>query len=99
MKFWRRERPSPFDEPIKRVLNDMALYGPTADEYSGLVAELTRLTEAKSAEARKWKVSPDTLAIVLGNIAVVLVIVGYEHSHVMTSKASTYVLRSKEPKI
>lgn len=95
MRFWRREKPSVFDEPIKRVLDDMALYGPTAEEYPGLVTKLKELTEAKDVQVRKWKVSPDTLAIVLGNIAVVLVVVGYEHAHVVTSKATTYTLRPK----
>lgn len=55
-------------------------------------AELTLKQE--ETEFRKKRVSPETLAIIGGNIAGIVLILGYEHVHVVTSKALGFVMRS-----
>jgi hypothetical protein len=82
------------DEPIERVLTDMNTYGPDSEEYPKLVDHLERLTRMKAEESRQ-RVSPDTMAIVLGNLLGILVIVAYEQKHVMVSKGLGFVLRTK----
>jgi hypothetical protein len=44
---------------------------------------------------RRWKVSPDTAALVLGNLIGILVIVGHERAHVVTSKALNFVMKAR----
>jgi hypothetical protein len=83
------------DEPIEKVLTDMNTYGPDSEEYPKLIDHLERLTRMKAEEGRRQRVSPDTMAIVLGNILGILVIVAYEQKHVMVSKGLGFVLRTR----
>jgi len=92
----REEKPSIYDEPIARVLLSMDTYGPDEPEYDDLLKRLQELTKMKAETTKpKFGVSPDTLAIVAGNLAGILIVVMYEHSHVMVSKAKDYALRTR----
>lgn len=72
---------------INRVLDEMDEYGPTSPEYPKLVANLKELNTLKDNQKSSRRVSPDTLAQVLGTFAGIGLIVSYEHVHVVTSKA------------
>ena len=89
LRFWRKS--SVVDEPIDRVLTEMNTYGPDSPEYDKLVRYLERLNDVKANERQHFVVSPDTIAIVLGNLVGILIIVAYEQKHVMTSKAMGYI--------
>jgi hypothetical protein len=82
------------DEPINRVLSDMNAYGPDSEEYTTLVRHLDHLVRLKQEEKRS-RVSPDTMAIVAGNLLGILIIVAYEQKHVMVSKGLGFVLKTK----
>jgi hypothetical protein len=79
---------------INRVLDDMDTYGPDAPEYPALLASLERLTELRTT-SRSARVSPDTMAIVAGNLLGILVIVAYEHTHVVVSKSLPLLLKTR----
>lgn len=51
--------------------------------------------EKKAELGRRFKVSHDTLAIVVGNLLGIGVVVAYERAHVLTSKAFTNVLKPR----
>ena len=89
LKFWNNE-PSIYDRPIEKVLDAMDMYNPDDPEWPALMANLKELSDRK---ARSWKdkVSPDTIAIVAGNLLGILIIVAYEQSHPMVSKGLNYV--------
>ena len=89
LRFW--EKRSILDEPIDRVLTEMNTYGPDSPEYEKLVRHLERLKDMKANERQHFVVSPDTIALVLGNLAGILIIVAYEQKHVMTSKAMGFI--------
>ena len=89
LRFW--EKRSVVDEPIDRVLTEMNTYGPDSPEYDKLVRYLERLKDVKANERQHYLVSPDTIALVLGNLAGILIIVAYEQKHVMTSKAMGFI--------
>lgn len=89
------EKPSILDEPIEKVLSEMNTYGPDSEEYPSLVANLERLVRLKAEEGSKSRVSPDTLAIVAGNLLGILIIVAYEQKHVIVSKGLGFILRAK----
>lgn len=90
----KKEELSQLDHAIAGVLSDMEGYDSDSAEYSKQVDQLMKLHSLKEAEkADKKTVSPDTLAIVAGNLAGIVIIVGFERANVMTSKAVNFLLR------
>lgn len=63
-------------------------------EYLTKVDQLVKLYSLKEDTSKK-RVSPDTLAIVLGNIAGIFVIVAAEKQSVITSKALSFILKAR----
>lgn len=81
-------------QPIDRVLRDMESYGPDSPEYPNLLTSLERLVQLRRGNAGN-RVSPDTMATVMGNLLGILVIVAYEQKHVMSSKGLGFILKPK----
>jgi hypothetical protein len=79
---------------IDRVLTLMSDASPVSNEYADLTESLTKLYALKELSS-KSRVSKDTIAIVAGNLAGILMIVGHEKAHVVTSKAIGFVLKSR----
>lgn len=88
------EKTSDLDVAISRVLQDMDACGPSAEEYPDLLASVEKLIKLRRGESRQ-KVSPDTLAIVGGNLLGILIIVAYEHSHVVVSRGMALLLKTR----
>lgn len=82
---------SELDHAISVVFTEMAGESSDSEEYAKMVEQLIRLYSLKPKPKR---ISPDTLAIVVGNLVGVLIIVGYERAHIVTSKATNFVLKS-----
>lgn len=97
LKFWEQKK-SIYDEPIERVLEELREQDPTSDEFRSAIAHLNKLTELKASTRWKMKVSPDTLAIVVGNLIGIGIIVMYEERHAMTSKGMNFVKPPSYPK-
>lgn len=94
--FERTSKPSVYDEPIATVLTEMNTYGPDSEEFPALLSYLERLTRLKSEQRSNISVSPDTIAVVAGNLLGILLIVAYEQNHVMVSKAASFALKPKD---
>lgn len=92
---FRKDGPSKYDEPIEKVLESLETYDTTDAEFSDSMDYLERLTKLRDAEKQKGKVDANTMALVLGNLAGIVVIVAYEQKHVMTSKAMGFILKAK----
>lgn len=90
MKF-KSNQPSPYDKPIEDVLKRMEPYGPEDPEYEKQLTALERLTKLKRNVRPKLGISPDTAAVVAGNLLGILIIVAYEQKHSMTSKGMSYI--------
>ena len=76
------------------IFAEMSTYGPDSPEYTNLLGHLERVyTLRKDSNAKK--VSPDTLALVAGNLLGILIIVAYEQKHAMTSKGLGFILKPK----
>lgn len=69
---------------IDNVYSEMAGSDSHTTEYAKSVDQLVKLYALKEPPRR---ISPDTLAIVLGNILGIILIVGHERTHIVTSKA------------
>jgi hypothetical protein len=82
------------DEVIDRIMQEMDNVGPYSPEYPKLIGHLQRTLALRKSED-KQRVSSDTMAIVLGNLFGILIIVSYEHIHVVTTKALSFILKPK----
>lgn len=76
------------NEAIDALHLAMADSLPYSPEYSDMTDQLIKLYTLRDTVSSKG-VSPDTLALIFGNLAGIFVIVGYEQAHVVTSKALT----------
>ena len=91
--FNRKKKPSKLDEAIDEVFSEMSGFTSDAPEYDLMTSQLERLYAIRQQEKPR-RVQPDTWAVIGSNIVGILIIVGYERTHVITSKAlSTFVTR------
>jgi len=90
----RNETITPLDEQIKAVLSEMETLGVNDPEYPKMLTYLERLTTIK-ANNRRNPVSYDTVALIFGNLAGILLIIVYEQKHVLTSKGFNQIIRPK----
>jgi hypothetical protein len=86
------KRDSELDEPIDKLLEELRAYDPNSTEFAAAMEHLETLTKMR-AEEHRFPVSPETMALVVGNLVGILIIVGYEQKHVVTSKAMTMLNR------
>jgi hypothetical protein len=87
-------KPTAIDIAIDEALAQLSGIKIDTDEYTRMVDQIAKLTKLKEQTSNK-RVSPDTLAIVAGNLAGIVMILAYERAHVVTSKAIGFVLKSK----
>jgi uncharacterized protein Smg (DUF494 family) len=90
LKFWEKKE-SIVDIPLNKVLDELKQYGPDTPEFEKQLRYLERLNDLKTGNRQQYRVSPDTIALVLGNLAGILIIVAYEQKHVWTSKAMGFI--------
>ena len=89
--FHRKSTTTPdIDIPINALIAAMSEIDPDTDEYAMMVEQLVKLYKLKEVDASK-RVSADTLAIVAANLAGIMMIVGHERAHVVTTKAIGFV--------
>lgn len=65
------------------------------EEYNKVLIDIERLQKLKSKNPDNSRVSPDTLVLVLGNLAGILLILNYERIGIVTSKAMSFVLKAR----
>lgn len=91
---WKKQK-TELDIVIDDVLARMRVVGPDDEEYEKLVSYLSTLVSQRDENRKGRRVSPDTLAIVLGNIGVVVAIILFEREEVITTKAKDFVLKMR----
>jgi hypothetical protein len=79
---------------IQSVMDTMAMYGPDSEEYPKLVQMLEKLTALKKPR-RWWRLDPNTLLLVLGNLFGILIIVVVEQQAAWRSKATDFIIKTK----
>lgn len=93
-KFTRKDKRTNLEKEIDSVLEKMSGYQPDSSEYKIMSENLERLYKAKINE-RIRNVSPDTMAIIIGNLLGIVLILGYEKANVITSKALGFVIKGR----
>lgn len=82
-----------FDEEVDRLMGELAEWPVNSENYQIALESLERLYELKGK--KKFKVSPDTVAVVVGNLAGIVLILNHERLHVVSSKALGFVMRGR----
>jgi hypothetical protein len=82
------------NKEIDRVLTLMSHANPTSAEYADLTESLSKLYALKESSSKN-RLSKDTMAVVAGNLLGIVMIVGHEKAHVVTSKALGFVMKAR----
>jgi len=85
--------PTGLEKTIDTLLDRMAVVECDSTEYAQMADQLVKLYKLKEIDAPK-RISPDTKALIAGNLAGIVLIIGYERANVITSKALGFVLKS-----
>ena len=75
------------DDAIMSALNELNGHTAETKEYAATADQIVKLYELR----KKRRVSPDALLAAGVNILGIMVIVGHERAHVVTSKALSFV--------
>lgn len=85
---------SGLDKAIDMLFAEMQGFTADTDEYTSMVAHMDTLYKLKEID-KPERVSRDTLAIVAGNLVAAAMILGYERANVVTSKALSFMLKTR----
>lgn len=89
--FARKERE---ETALDKVINEnLRWLDPNSDDYMQSIEALERLYKLKQQETAMSKISPDTAAMIAGNILGILLIIHYERANILASKALSFVLK------
>ncbi len=81
------------DQAIAGAIAQLDTVPAYSDEYNRMILQIEKLYALRYTNTSP-RVSPDTLAIVLGNLAGIVIIVGYERANAVTSKAIGFVMKA-----
>ena len=90
----KKDKRSNLEKEIDNVLGHMSELDPDSKEYSAMASNLERLFSAKSKEKDR-KISPDTLAVIAGNLLGIGLILTYEKVNVIATKALGFVIKGR----
>lgn len=85
---------SAIDNAIEDAFLELKGYDSSDEGYDKMIRNLETLHKLKQM-GKPSGVSRDTLAVVLGNLAGILIIVSHEHANVITSKAMNFILKAR----
>ena len=77
---------------IEKLFEELDEFSGTDDEYETLSDRLTKLYAIKEKTPTD-RVSKETLALIAGNLAGIMIIVLFERSNVITTKAKDFMLK------
>lgn len=91
-KLPKNDNKSNIEKEINRLLLEANNYEPNSEEYKAIIEQVEILCKAKSYEKTN-KISMDTLLTVAGSLLGIVLILGYEQAHAITSKALGFVIK------
>ena len=90
----KKDKRSYLEVEIDNVLKTMLTMDPASEDYRVMTENLERLYKLKAVDANK-KVSADTIALIAGNLLGLALIMWFEKTNVITTKALGFVLRGR----
>jgi hypothetical protein len=89
----KTQQKSGIDLAIDQILFEMQGYTCDEAEYDAMTDQLKKLYKIKGTTTQD-RISRNTLAVIAGNIFVVVLIVAYEQKAVVTTKATNFLLNA-----
>lgn len=83
------------DQAIDELFAELKGHDANTDEFDKITTQIEKLYKVKSSLKDENRMSKDALIAVIGNLAGIVMILGYERANVVTSKALSFVLKSK----
>jgi len=93
--FANKDKRTEIDKEVERVVKSMSILESNSEEYKNHAINLELLMKAKSCNKDNAKVSKDVLVTCIFALVQVVIIVGYEHGHVLASKAIGSVIKGR----
>jgi len=94
MKLFKKDKRTNLEREIDSVLAIMSVWTPKSKEYTTMVENLEKLYKMKT-ESRVQKIKPDTIALLAGNLLGIVLILTYERTNVITTKALNFVTKGR----
>lgn len=95
-KITKKDKRTNLEKEIDEVIKIMSQYPPDWEMYGIMSENLERLYKAKAEENKsKSKISPDTIAIIAGNLLGIGLILGFEKANVITTKALGFIIKGR----
>lgn len=85
--------PTALQLTIDEVFERLSDFAPETKEYAAISDQLVKLMKLQEELSSKKRLSPDTLAVVAGNLVGIVAILGHERAHVITTKALGFVMK------
>lgn len=83
--------PSELDVAIDQAYKDLAGFTADSPEYAKIAEQIVKLTELRHNIKPQSMFDPALLTPVIGNLAGIGMIIGYERAHIITSKSLQFI--------
>jgi len=90
----KKDKRTKLEKEIESVLSIMKQYPPDSNEYTAMTKNLEVLYKADSHKSER-RVSPDTVVTVVGSLAGMVLIMIFERTEVITTKAFGWILKGR----
>ena len=94
VKTTKKDKRTYLEKEIDNILKTMLTMDAASEDYTVMAQNLERLYKLKAVDSTK-KVSPDTMALVAANLLGLVLIMSFEKTNVITTKALGFVLRGR----
>jgi len=94
MRITRKDKRTNLEREIDSVLLKMSTLTPDSKEYTAMTKNLEVLYKARNEE-KPCKIKPDTILVVAANLLGIVLILGYEETNIIRSKAMSFVLKGR----
>ncbi len=92
--WFNRDKRTELDKRIDEGLGELSNLSITSENYDQAAKNVEILCKARSYEKPR-KVSPDALLSAIVSVGSIVLILGYEQAHVITSKAFHFIPRGR----
>lgn len=93
--FKKIRKPTSREMAIERLLYDMSCTEPWTKEFEEMTKRLDTLMRLKDFDKSRWAPSSDTIALILGNASIALVVTKYEQFNVIGTKLFQFLMKFK----
>ena len=94
MKFTMKDKRTNLEKEIDSILLKMKTLDVSSEEYSAAADNLGVLIDAQSKE-KEHRASPDTIAVILGGLLQVILMLNFEKTGVISSKALGFIMKRR----